>query len=206
MESLLIIGVPVGLFAWWMYTIRRNERSNNDQLGVDATDAHRALGLIYLGGYPGFEDPVTCDLVITPTEVAVEKGARILFRLPIADVHEIVVETEEEAKRRLTATRMLAVGVFALAFPKKTAGSVLITIDARTAPLVFEAQRQSKPHMLRQLAPAIAIVTQSGAGPRPSPAAQPASVADELRKLGELRDSGVLSDEEFEAQKRRLID
>lgn len=33
----------------------------------------------------------------------------------------------------------------------------------------------------------------------------PASSADELKKLAELRDSGVLSADEFEAQKRKLL-
>ena len=32
------------------------------------------------------------------------------------------------------------------------------------------------------------------------------SIADELRKLAELRNSGVLSDTEFEAQKKRLLE
>ena len=35
--------------------------------------------------------------------------------------------------------------------------------------------------------------------------AVPASVADELAKLSRLRDEGVISDEEFEAQKSRLL-
>ena len=37
------------------------------------------------------------------------------------------------------------------------------------------------------------------------PATSTASVADELQKLASLRDSGALSDEEFEAQKSRLL-
>jgi len=36
-------------------------------------------------------------------------------------------------------------------------------------------------------------------------AGAPASVADELQKLAALRDSGILSDEEFEAQKAKLL-
>ncbi|MEU1463121.1 SHOCT domain-containing protein [Streptomyces sp. NPDC005727] len=43
--------------------------------------------------------------------------------------------------------------------------------------------------------------------PVPTPApAPPASVADELAKLAALRDRGVLSDSEFERQKRQLLD
>ncbi len=38
-----------------------------------------------------------------------------------------------------------------------------------------------------------------------SPGAPPSSIADEISKLAALRDRGVLSEEEFQAQKRRLI-
>jgi uncharacterized membrane protein YdbT with pleckstrin-like domain len=39
----------------------------------------------------------------------------------------------------------------------------------------------------------------------PAPAAPAVSLADELAKLDRLRDEGVLSEEEFEAEKRRLL-
>jgi hypothetical protein len=45
-------------------------------------------------------------------------------------------------------------------------------------------------------------------GPAPAAAAAPppaSSLADELRKLAELRDAGVLSEAEFQAQKSRLL-
>jgi len=39
----------------------------------------------------------------------------------------------------------------------------------------------------------------------PPPTAASASVADELKKLKELHDAGVLTDEQFEAQKNKLL-
>lgn len=41
--------------------------------------------------------------------------------------------------------------------------------------------------------------------PVPVPAPSPSLIADELRKLAELRDAGVLTDEEFEYAKARLL-
>jgi hypothetical protein len=38
------------------------------------------------------------------------------------------------------------------------------------------------------------------------PAGELGSIADELAKLDRLRDEGLLSDEEFETQKARLLD
>jgi hypothetical protein len=40
----------------------------------------------------------------------------------------------------------------------------------------------------------------------PTPSLPGADVLDQLRKLGELRDAGVLTDEEFAAKKQRLLD
>jgi hypothetical protein len=39
----------------------------------------------------------------------------------------------------------------------------------------------------------------------PVPSSGPVSVADELQKLADLRDRGVLTQEEFEAQKAKLL-
>jgi hypothetical protein len=47
-------------------------------------------------------------------------------------------------------------------------------------------------------------VAQAGRGPEPSTPGG-ASVADELTKLAELRDAGVLTSEEFDVQKARLL-
>ena len=75
-------------------------------------------------------------------------------------------------------------------------------------PLVSEAR--SKKTMERQsqylhVNPGMAAVAGSAAPQPPPAAAAPVDVADQLRKLANLRDEGILSDEEFAAQKARLL-
>jgi hypothetical protein len=41
--------------------------------------------------------------------------------------------------------------------------------------------------------------------PVPAPAASTDDVYDQLTKLGQLRDQGILTDEEFQAQKAKLL-
>ena len=41
--------------------------------------------------------------------------------------------------------------------------------------------------------------------PAPAPAAPPVDTVAQLRELAQLRDDGILTDEEFSAQKRRLL-
>ena len=38
-----------------------------------------------------------------------------------------------------------------------------------------------------------------------APAAEPVDLADQLKKLAELRDQGILTDDEFAAQKAKLL-
>lgn len=59
----------------------------------------------------------------------------------------------------------------------------------------------------QQLAPA-AVASAAPASPAPQ-ASPPLSTADkitQLKNLGELRDAGVLTDSEFESEKRKLLD
>jgi membrane protease subunit (stomatin/prohibitin family) len=46
---------------------------------------------------------------------------------------------------------------------------------------------------------------QTSAAPAQAPAAEGGDTVDQLKQLGELRDSGVLTEEEFAAQKAKLL-
>lgn len=49
------------------------------------------------------------------------------------------------------------------------------------------------------------ISKETGSGGRTSQATAPISVADELKKLAELRDSGALTEDEFLSEKKKLL-
>lgn len=54
------------------------------------------------------------------------------------------VETGEELQKRFTATRILLIGVFALAFKKKTAGSFFLAIEGDTFTWLEEVEYKDK--------------------------------------------------------------
>lgn len=178
--------------------------------------ADRASGLTYLGGHPGLAHGVASATVAVTQEVlAVERSESVLFKLPLGGVGQMQVETDEEARQRLTVTRMAVVGVFALAFPKKTPGSVLVTIDTAQGPLVFERQGRNKSEVLRETAAVRATLAEfAGMKPAPMEAAPappggPGADGDEvlaaLERLDVLRRSGVLTEGEFALQKARVL-
>jgi hypothetical protein len=76
-------------------------------------------------------------------------------------------------------------------------------------PLISEArqkklmERQSQ--FIHHVTPGTAPGAPQAPAPAPAPAAPPVDLADQLRKLATLRDEGILSEEEFAAQKAKLL-
>lgn len=66
----------------------------------------------------------------------------------------------------------------------------------------MKRQMQTQTQYLQHSGPAFGT---PAATPAPTAAASPVDLADQLRKLAQLRDEGILSEEEFAAQKQRLL-
>jgi hypothetical protein len=74
-------------------------------------------------------------------------------------------------------------------------------------PLISEARHKKlveRQSQFLHVNPASAVLGAAPGAPAAAPAA-PLDVADQLRKLAELRDQGVLTEEEFAAQKAKLL-
>lgn len=114
-----------------------------------------------------------------------------------------------QVTQRLTATRMVALGVFALAAPKKT-GNQTLSLKVRGPGYNFTYQHQGDVTRLAiQTFEGLADTINTLAGHDMSAAnGQPAvapSAADEIAKFAALRDQGILSEDEFTAKKAQLL-
>ena len=75
-------------------------------------------------------------------------------------------------------------------------------------PLISEARQKKLMERQSQYIHQVTPVVQAAPAPAPAPAAPtgpPVDLADQLRKLATLRDEGILSEEEFAAQKAKLL-
>ena len=93
----------------------------------------------------------------------------------------------------------------------------LVSTAARTAVVVGTASAVSgkagsnQAAKAQRSAPATAAAQpppDAAAVPAPAPASQPAlsdDVYDQLKKLGELREAGILTDDEFQAKKTQIL-
>lgn len=137
-------------------------------------------------------------------------------------------KSDLRTSQRVTATRMAAVGVFALAAPKSnTKGSIeskfYYVLHTTSGDIELENGLTSgsgggsmgemnrnitKMMINKQSANANSIkrfVAEHATGKAPTQPSAVASSADELERYAKLKESGVISQEEFDAKKRQLL-
>ncbi len=123
----------------------------------------------------------------------------------------------------MTVGRALALGVFALA-AKKTEKSAILIVELRSGEeAIFDTRKFTAGELRGKLAPITSHLRRANASSSPAaleaspppsaalssngpPLAAAVSVADELKKLAELKDAGLLTEEEFAGQKAKLLD
>lgn len=161
------------------------------------------LTVDYLGGHPAV-DKAHKDKVLVVDDGGVHyRHLRELFTIPWSEVTAVAIDGPEQASKRITATRLVTIGVFALAAKKNTTEAYLQvdTADMSTSFAVHKMSagelRGKLGHWVKRLPEPPTVESAAAAGS--------SSVADELAKLAQLRDQGVLSAEEFDAQKARLL-
>jgi hypothetical protein len=110
--------------------------------------------------------------------------------------------------QRLTATRMVTLGVFALAAPKKTGNQTLaLKVSGPGYNFTYQHQGDVNRAAIQRfdaLADTINTLSQRVTPQSPSEPGT-GSVADELTKFVTLRDQGVLTEEEFATKKAQLL-
>lgn len=174
--------------------------------------------LDYKGGHPSLPKEKECTLKITNDDMTISYGfssATIEF----GNIKGINYENAEQISRRITAVRMLALGPFALAFKKKTKdsekyltvefiengidGAVLFggkkVQEAYTK--VFERYSNFKTRQELENADSIEP-EESEIDIGNSFSTDP---FEKLKKLKELLDMGIISQEEFDTKKKELL-
>lgn len=166
----------------------------------------------YLGGLPELPDRMKGRSIVILPGLSIQLQDKFGLdhaRLDWQRVRSLSVDGPDEVRRRVTATRILGMGIFAWSAKKKEPESYLI-IETADGEGIFTL-RTSLYELRAKLAPAIAqLAARSQPSPNsaysaPATAAEP-DVLDQIQKLGQLHDAGVLTQEEFDAKKAALLD
>jgi hypothetical protein len=185
--------------AWWM-----------------APDAFRAFGRLrqftigkcaYLGGWP--EHPKAHGNEKTSNSLVVDdkglryRGLTTIFAIPWEQVTGMEIEGPEQASKRISGARVAMIGIFALAAKKKVKSAVITVVTKDGDEAVFQTHDWLALDLHAKLTPVLGQLHKHQPA-EPTAAAAP-SDADQIRKLAELRDQGILTEAEFQAKKTELL-
>jgi hypothetical protein len=122
--------------------------------------------------------------------------------VPWDEIAELEVEGADAIQKRITASRLLTIGVFAFAFKKKTGEAfAFLSFKNNREALVFKFPKRSEPEVKAFFAP---IRNRISNAPVAVSTNQDDSVA-QLTKLGDLFEKGLIDEAEFKAGKAKIL-
>jgi hypothetical protein len=167
-------------------------------------------GAVYLGGLSWAPESGWGDLLLDSEMIDLTtRNKKPIVRIYVAAIECIEITSEQAAKSKIGAT--LVFGIFGglAAKGSEDRGTLLVHLKSgQTA--YFEISGYSEHQLRAKLTPWLQAANIRVGTPEveaaPAPAAvDPVSVADEIAKLGALKTQGLLTEEEFAAEKARLL-
>lgn len=118
--------------------------------------------------------PDPAEIICTDTELLYDSKRRgeAIQRIPLTDVVSVEVEDGEAMQARVTATRLVTLGILAFAAKKRSGGDKWLMIETRQALLTLHFERKAVDGLMRFVAHTRAAV--KAAQSQPAPAAPPA--------------------------------
>ena len=163
----------------------------------------------YKGGIPGINVEFKCKIAIYKDRIFIKiVSYNLSSEIKFSEFKSLQLESIQDIEHRITATRLLAMGPFAFAFKKKKkttekfctidyddgsgiVNTVIIGDGAFAHSKIYEAYST----YLKENKPAVESNNTTASN----------NSYDELIKLKELLDLGVITQEEFDAKKKQLL-
>jgi len=127
--------------------------------------------------------------------------------IPANQIVSFEVTGKQQTNSRLTLTRMVTLGVFSLAAPKRSTekeASIYIGLkDGRQ--LFFHTTTYAESEIHKKLANAISHYSSLQVIENSQQQTQTLDIAGEIARFAELKKQGILTDDEFQAKKKQLL-
>jgi hypothetical protein len=168
-------------------------------------------GAIYHGGFSWAPNPAIGELTLTDEFIelserrrSAKKPGATIVKVFVPSIASVEITSEQVAKSKVGAVLLFGVLGGLAAKGSRDRGAFLVHLNnGQTG--YFSIDGYSEVQLRGKLSPWLNSTRIPLGAPRASVEAPSISVADELLKLASLRDSGVLTGEEFEAQKAKLL-
>jgi len=166
----------------------------------------------YLYGMKGTNLMGSVECVEIKNEFVFLVGSDEIGRIPVESISNIWVEDKSQVSSRFTATRIATLGIFALAAKKKqTTPSFYLTIEWRTGDLtnnaIFEFSSLAEANIVNNnLREKIDKVLKERPTEQPPSVSSKEDILNQIEKLAEMKNKGILTEEEFNQKKKELLD
>ena len=211
--SFVMAGVITGAY---MVISTRNKKVLQAQGGDSASARLRSLIIIqHMAGLEAYNLQGAKSAMLVPEGIAftVSKGNVVL--LPWKKISHVEAGSEEQLRKRVTLSRVLFVGIFALAFKKERKQKFFLTIETTDGVGLWSINTLGKDNRQMQ---AKAMTFATGCNSRAKAAdmeeiTEPSTnhvendkdPLEQIEKLGDLLSKGHITDEEFDSKKRDLL-
>jgi hypothetical protein len=175
-----------------------------------------AVALEYLGGIPDIKKPGLVGVKVTSDGVVISAGMFKKTVIPYSVMTDVSMKTDEQISKDVTITRLLALGVFAFGAKKKrkiVSNNLIIIYNYEGLQTAAIFSGDNVPEVNSDIMKRRAKYLKKNPAPIPDDLPAPPANADaaddipaQIKKLSDLKDSGILTDEEFETKKKELLD
>ncbi|WP_462385404.1 SHOCT domain-containing protein [Intestinibacillus massiliensis] len=168
------------------------------------------MAIDYCGGIPSIPNP--CSVEISPgldgIEILVTTFESVM--IPLSNVKNVYMKSEEQISKDVTLTRVLLLGVFALGAKKKTKEVTnCLVIEYAEGPITCSAIFAGKkvPQVYSDVISSWRLYLDlHPEEEKPAESTASAmSTANEIEQYHDLMEKGIITPEEFEAKKKQLL-
>ena len=167
----------------------------------------------YMGGHPDINKTCKGILTVNNDKIIFRGGMLSKFEIPIQEVTNNNLQTQEQISHNVTLTRLLAFGVFAFGMKKKKVDTTqYLVISYKENGIENSVVFQS--NYVGGLASSIMKARQVYAKNNPEIEVQESEpvnnvqmedIPTQIKKLADLKNQGVLTEDEFDKKKSELL-
>lgn len=147
------------------------------------------------------EKEIPANFWIEPWGFVTRTGLQPQKEYKWEELSEFSIEGPEQLQKRVTVTRLMAIGIFAFAKKKSSGESFIFAQTIHGQELIIKFHKKSEPEILALFAPYKGKLPSQNS----SSASENTDLASQVAKLAELHSQGVLTEEEFQKMKLKLL-
>ena len=167
------------------------------------------MPLNYCGGIPEMTKADSVEIVAGPKGVEIVRAFSKNVKIPLENIRDVTLKSEEQISKDVTLTRLFLLGVFAFGAKKKRKQSTnYLVIEYESGGIscsgIFTGDKAPKVYADINKTRQLYLQKHPEAVKSPLPPASVDSSA-EIEKFYHLMEQGIISQEEFQAKKNQLL-